>query len=173
MPPKVEAAAFKTWLYEHNPLPNDKTNVAHTLDPIRADLVPANVSEKLNVVDNGADRLRERFVSTDLPTSQSQVVKLHADATASAEHLMCGLCKHLCVAATVINDAVSEIPSCAHLFCATCIQTHLQKLCFCPKFARLDSMRWTLLNQDGSFPRRASATASQLPRRHGGRASGG
>jgi len=54
-----------------------------------------------------------------------------ATAVASPD-LICQLCKHVCTDATVLVNAVCEIPSCAHLFCASCIAPHVSQHMNCP-----------------------------------------
>ena len=40
--------------------------------------------------------------------------------------LICPLCKHLCVEATVVSNGVLSLASCDHLFCETCIAQHVR-----------------------------------------------
>ncbi len=46
--------------------------------------------------------------------------------------LICPLCKHLCVEATVVSNGVLSLASCAHLFCETCIAQHVREHMSCP-----------------------------------------
>ena len=52
----------------------------------------------------------------------------------SLEHqaLICGLCRHLCVDAMVLNNGIMSLQSCGHIFCQSCIQLHLKTDCTCP-----------------------------------------